>query len=173
MLREKKAQVIGNLENDISRSTIVIATSYQGLTAQGMAELRASLAEADVECHVVKNNLLRFAARRLGKEQLMDMVEGPTALAFGYDDVVRAAKALSQYMKSKDTNVVVKGGLLGGRVLSVDQVLAIASLPPRETIYAQLVGQLQAPIRRLHGALNWPLQGLHNVLRARLQTMSE
>lgn len=173
MLREKKAQVISKLEDHISRSSIIIATGYQGLTAQNMAELRGSLADADLEWHVVKNNLLRFAAQSLDKGQLMEVVEGPTALLFGYDDAVRAAKAASQHSKSKERSVRIKGGLLRDRVLSADEVLAIANLPTREGLYGQLIAQLQAPISRLQRALNWPGQELHNVLQARLQAMSE
>lgn len=173
MLREKKAQAISRLEDHISRSSIVIATGYQGLTAQGMAGVRSNLADADVEWHVVKNNLLRFAARSLDKEQLMEVVEGPTALLFGYDDAVRAAKAVSQYSKSKESRIIIKGGLLRDRVLSASEVLAIANLPPREALYGQLAAQLQAPMSRLQRALNWPAQALHNVLQARLQAMSE
>ncbi len=172
MLREKKTQIIGQLTDKLSRGTIVIATSYQGLTAKEMTELRRALAEGAVDYHVVKNTLTRFAARRAGKEQVMSIVNGPIALAFGYGDVVEAAKVLSRYIKSGDLAVQIKGGLLGERVLSADEVVALASLPSREILVSQLIAQLQAPARSLHNVLSSPLRGLCHVLQAQIQNFT-
>jgi len=169
MLRERKTQIIGQLSDKLSRSAIVIATSYQGLPAKEMTELRRALADASVDYHVVKNTLTRFAAQRASKEQVMSIIDGPTALAFSYGDVVKAAKVLSQYIKSKDLALQIKGGLLGERVLSGDEVVALASLPPREILVSQLIAQLQAPVRSLHNVLSSPLRGLCYVLQARIQ----
>ena len=166
MLREKKAQIIAQLADKLSRSTIVIATSYQGLLAKEMAELRRTLAGASVDYRVVKNALVGFAAQRAGKEQVMSIIDGPTALAFGYDEAVGTVKALNQCIKSKESPVEIKGGLLEERVLSASEVIALADLPSRAALISQLVAQLEAPIRSLHNVLNSPLQGLGNVLQA-------
>ncbi|MCK4722445.1 MAG: 50S ribosomal protein L10, partial [Dehalococcoidia bacterium] len=93
--------------------------------------------------------------------------------AFGYDDAAHAAKTLSQCIKSGGSAVGIKGGLLGERVLNPQEVMALASLPPREMLISQLASQFQAPIRRLHNALSFPLQGLRNVLEARIQELAE
>ncbi|HEU65220.1 MAG TPA: 50S ribosomal protein L10 [Chloroflexi bacterium] len=172
MLREKKVQIVSNLADDLSRSTIIIATNYQGLLAKQMAELRDALAKAGVEFHVVKNTLLYRAADQVGKPQLRDIIEGPVALAFGYDDVVNTAKALNQHTKSAALSLQIKGGLLGDRVLLPEEVVSLANLPPREFLISKLVGQLQAPLGTLHNVLNFPLQGLLNVLQNRGQTIS-
>jgi len=173
MLRAKKAQIIAQLADKLSRSTIVVATSYQGLQAKDMAELRRALTGADVDYRVVKNTLLDFAAQRASKEQVMSIIDGPTALAFGYDEAVETVKALNLYIKSKESSVEIKGGLLAERVLSGSEVISLANLPSRATLISQLVAQLEAPIRSLHNVLSAPLQGLGNVLQARIQQITE
>jgi len=172
MLREKKTQIIGQLADDLSRSTIVIATSYQGLPAKEMTGLRRALAGAAADYHVVKNTLTHLAAQRAGKGQIVGIVDGPTALVFGYDDAVEAAKVLSQYIKSTDLAVQIKGGLLGERVLNADEVIALAGLPPREILISQLIAQLQAPVRSLHNILSSPLRELRHVLQMRIQNFT-
>ncbi len=166
MLRGKKAEIIGQLADKLSRSTIVVATSYQGLVAKEMAELRRALAGAGVDYRVVKNTLVSFAARSASREQVMSIVDGPTALAFGYDDGIETVKVLNQYIKSKESSVEIKGGLLEERVLSGSEVIALAALPSKSALISQLVGQMEAPIRGLHNVLNSPLQGLGNILQA-------
>jgi len=173
MLKEKKRQIIDKLADDLSRSTIIITTSYQGLAAREVAELRRTLTNADVSFHVVKNTLACLAARRIGKEQLEGVIDGPTAMAFGYDDVARVAKVLSQCLKSMGSVVQIKGGLLGERVLSANEVIALANLPPREELIAQLIAQLQAPVRGLHNVLSSPIYGACSVLQARIRSLTE
>ena len=173
MLREKKVQIVSNLAENLSRSTIIIATNYQGLLAKQMAELRNALAKAGIEYHVVKNNLVFRAADHVGKPQLRDIIEGPVALAFGYDDIVNTAKTLNQYIKSSALPLEIRGGLLGDRILPPEEVVTLASLPTREVLLAKLIGQLQAPIGSLHNVLTSPFQGLLNVLQNRAQTISK
>jgi large subunit ribosomal protein L10 len=173
MLREKKVQIVSNLADDLSRSTIIIATNYQGLLAKQMAELRNALSKAGVGYHVVKNSLVYRAADQAGKPQLRDIIEGPVALAFGYDDIVNTAKALNQYIKSAALPLQIRGGLLGNRILPPEEVVSLANLPTREVLLAKLIGQLQAPLVTLHNILNFPLQGLLNVLQNRAQAISK
>lgn len=164
---------MSNLADDLSRSTIIIATNYQGLLAKQMAELRNALAKAGIEYHVVKNTLVYRAADQASKPQLKDIVKGPVALAFGYDDAVNAAKALNQYIKSAALSLQIRGALLGDRILLPEEVVNLTNLPPREVLIAKLIGQLQAPVGTLHNILSIPLQGLLNVLQNRVQTISK
>jgi len=173
MLREEKTQVINKLADDLSRSTIVIVTNYKGLTAKQMAELRNTLAKADAKYHVVRNTLTRFAADKAGRGRVVDIIEGPVALAFGYGDVVNPARVLSQYIKSTESTLQIRGALLGERVLAPEEVVGLVSLPPTEVLVSQLIAGLQATIVRLHNVLNSPLQGLLNVLQGRGQKLSE
>jgi len=169
MLREKKVQIVSNLADDLSRSTIIIATNYQGLLAKQITELRNVLSKVGIGYHVVKNTLVYRAADQVGKPQLKDIIEGPVALAFGYDDIVNTAKVLNQYIKSAALPLQIRGGLLGDRILPPEEVVNLANLPPREVLISKLIGQLQAPVGTLHNILYFPLQGLLNVLQNRAQ----
>jgi large subunit ribosomal protein L10 len=173
MLKEKKAQIVDNLADDLSRSTIVIATNYQGLLAKQMTDLRNALTKAGIGYRVVKNTLAYRAADQATRPQLKDIIEGPVALAFGYDDAVNAAKALHQYVRSTGLSLQIKGGLLQDRVLLPDELASLADLPPREILISRLIGQLQAPISALHNMLSYPLRGVLTVLQNRAQTATK
>jgi large subunit ribosomal protein L10 len=173
MLKEKKAQIVSNLADDLSRSTIIIATNYQGLLAKQMADLRNALTKAGIGYHVVKNSLVYRAADQASRPHLKDIVEGPIALAFGYDDAVSTAKALHQYIRSSALSLEIKGGLLEDRVLLPEELTSLANLPPREVLVSRLIGQLQAPVVSLHNILSSPLRGLLTVLQSRAQTVAE
>jgi large subunit ribosomal protein L10 len=170
MLKEKKAQIVINLSDELSRSTIIIATNYQGLLAKQMADLRNALAKAGIGYHVVKNTLVYRAADQASKPHLKDIVEGPVALAFGYDDAVGTAKAFNQYVKSTGLSLQVRGGLLGDRILLPEELASLANLPPREVLVSRLIRQLQAPMGTLHNILSFPLRGLLTVLQNKVQT---
>ena len=173
MLKEKKAQIVGNLADDLSRSTIIIATNYQGLPAKQMAHLRNALTKAGIGYHVVKNSLVYRAADQASRPHLKDIVEGPVALAFGYDDAVNTARTLHQYIKSTALSLQIKGGLLEDRVLLPEELASLANLPSREILVSRLIGQLQAPVVTLHNILSSPLRGLLTVLQNRAQTATK
>ena len=171
MLKEDKEKVIDELTDSMSRSTIVIATDYRGITAKEMVSLRQKLSEEGFEYKVAKNTLVRFAAKKAGKEQLESLLTGPLALLFGYDDVVKPAKVLTQYIKSASSVLQVKGGVLGDQFVSTKQLSELANIPPREVLVSQFIGQLWSPVQRLHNVLSAPIGGLVNVLQAKIQQM--
>ena len=173
MLKEKKAQVVNDLADNLSRSAIIIATNYQGMLAKQMTELRQTLADANIEYQVVKNTLVYRAADRAGRPEIMAVVEGPVALAFGYDDVANTARVLTRYVKAGLSPMQIRGGLLGDRVLRVEEVASLANLPPREVLVSRLLGQLQAPVSSLHNALSSPLRALVYVLQNRAQNIGQ
>lgn len=172
MLKEKKAQVVRDLIDHLSRSTIIISTNYQGLLAKQLADLRSALARAGIGYHVVKNTLVYRAADQVNKPRLKEIVEGPVALAFGYEDAANVAKAFSQYVKSANLPLQIKGGLLGDRVLPPEELASLADLPPREVLVARLLGQLQSPVAALHNVISYPLRGLLTVLENRAHSIS-
>lgn len=172
MLKDKKTEVIAGLKENLAESQFVVSTSYQGATAQDLAQLRWTLASAGIKYQVVKTTLLRIAAEQTDRARIMEILEGPMALGFS-DNPVEAAKVLRQQMRVKDSPVQVRGGLLGNRVLTAAEVLALADLPSREVLIAMLAAQLQAPVSRLHRALSWPMQGLRNVLQARIESLAQ
>ena len=173
MLREKKTGIVKELEEKLARSSIIVTTSYQGIKAKDISALRIALDDPDIEYQVVKNNLIRIAAQRAGKEDVMSIVDGPTAVILGYDDVVKTARLINQYIRSSGLAIAVKGALLSGRTLNASEVMALANLPSREVLISQVVGMLKAPMRGLHNAVSFPLYGLQNVLKARIQELTK
>jgi large subunit ribosomal protein L10 len=168
MLKNKKEQIINELADNLSRCTIAVATDYRGLTAKEMVQLRRHLTQLGIDYRVVKNTLTRFAAEKAGKKQLAVLLSGPVAIAFGYDDTVKPAQALRDHIRSVGSVLQIKGGVMGERLLTADDVTALATMPPREVLISKLMGQLQAPLQALHNVLNAPLQGLSNIIQARI-----
>jgi large subunit ribosomal protein L10 len=171
MRREKKEEAVRQLAQKISGCNIAIATDYRGLTVAQMTELRRRLRQVEVEYRVIKNTLARFAAEQAGKGGLNEIVEGPTAIAFGYDDVIEPAKALLDYIRSSKVELTIRGGLLEQRVLSATEVTALATLPSKEALIAKLLGGLQGTIFALVYVLNATPAGFARVLNARIQQL--
>ena len=169
MLKEKKEQMIDELASSLSRCTIAVATDYRGLTAKEMLQLRRRLAEAGIEYRGIKNTLTRFAAERAGKNQLETLLTGPVAIAFGYDDVIKPAQILREHIRSAGSVLKIKGGILGDKMLTAEDVANLATMPSKDILLARLVGQLNAPLQALHNVLSAPLRGLLNVMQARIK----
>ena len=169
MLKEKKEQMIDELASNLSRCTIAVATDYRGLTAKEMVQLRRRLTESGIEYRVIKNTLTRFAAERAGKNQLETLLTGPVAIAFGYDDVIKPAQILREHIRSAGSVLKIKGGILGDKMLTAEDVANLAAMPSKDILLARLVGQLNAPLQALHNVLSAPLRGLLNVMQARIK----
>jgi large subunit ribosomal protein L10 len=169
MLKEKKGQMIDELAGNLSRCTIAVATDYRGLTAKEMVQLRRRLTEMGIEYRVIKNTLTRFAAEKAGKKQLETLLAGPVAIAFGYDDVIKPAKILREHIRSTGSVLQIKGGILGDKLLTAEDIANLATMPSRDVLIAKLAGQLNAPLQALHNVLSAPLRGLLNVMQARIK----
>jgi large subunit ribosomal protein L10 len=168
MSREKKAKIIDDLEEALSKCSAGILTDYRGLVAQEMTGLRRRLGEAGIEYRVVKNTLARFAAERLGRTDLAATFEGPVALALGYGAIVEPAKVLTDYINTSKSILTIKGGFLGDRLLTSEEVSTLAKLPSREILLAKVLGAMQSPVVALVSCLNAPIAGLARVLQARI-----
>ena len=138
---------------------------YRGISVAQAAELRAKLREADTKFRIVKNSLSERAADKAGAEALKPMLEGPTALALVRGDAALAAKALNDMARALNI-LEFKGGLMDGATLSADEVRAIARLPSRDVLNAQLVGTIAAPLTGLVRGLNALIAGLAIQLKA-------
>jgi len=171
MLKQKKEQMIDELTNRLSRCTIAIATDYRGLTAKEMVQLRRRLTAMGIEYRVIKNTLTRFAADKADRKQLESLLTGPVAIAFGFDDVVKPAQVLREHIRSVGSQLQIKGGILGDKLLTPEDIVALATMPSREVLLARLVGQLQAPIQALHNVLSAPIRGFLNVMQARAKQL--
>lgn len=159
---EKEAQV-QTIKEKLSGAKAAVFTEFRGLNVHDLAELRAKLREAGIEYKIVKNTLTKRAADELKLDALDEYLEGPTAIAFGYDDEVAPAKLLSEFAKVH-SQLVMKAGMVGGEVIDADRVKTLARIPSREELIAKLLGSLQAPMAGLARVLNGPAAGLARVL---------
>ncbi len=168
MPTQKKIDTVADLLDRIQRATIAVGADYRGLRVKEMEEMRRRLRAGGVEVRVIKNTLLRLAAEQAGKPGLMRVVEGPTALALGYGDIVEAAKAITDYAQTAPPSFVIRGAFLDGTIVSAADLRELVRLPPRPVLLAQLMGQLQSPLAVLLGLLQAPLQELSLLLQAAL-----
>jgi len=159
MNRDEKAAVVDRIAGELEASQAVFAVDYRGITVSQVADLRAKLRAADATFTVVKNSLTERAADKAGAEALKALLEGPTALTFVRGDAAAAAKALSDAQRVTDV-LAFKGGLMDGQAVSADDIRAIARLPSREVLYAQLVGTVAAPLNGLARTLNALISGI-------------
>ena len=150
--RPEKVAVVDEVKSKLDSSSGAILTEYRGLKVSELAELRRALRAAGGEYKIYKNTLVRFAVADLGLSELEEMLTGPTAIAFVAGDAAAVAKALRDYSRT-NPNLVVKGGLLGGNILSPGGAAALADLPSREVLLARLAGGLAAPLQKMAGLL--------------------
>lgn len=156
VLEAKKAQVAELIEV-LNGATTGILVDYRGLTVEEDTKLRNDLRAAGVKYFVVKNTLLRLAANQTGLEDLDEILHGPTALAVS-DDAVAPAKVLADFAKTNET-LEIKSGFMDGKVLSMDEIKALAKTPNKETLIAKLMGSLNSPISGLARLLSTIAEG--------------
>lgn len=171
MTTKKKPQIVDQLAELLSQSKFVIATDYRGLSVAEMSELRHQLRNIGTEYHVVKNRLAKFAAENAGKQELSQLLTGPTALAFGSEDILQLAKALGDYIRISKTTLSIKGGLIDSQLIGSEEVKRLATLPSIEVLRATLLGLLLSPIVSLQNVLSGNMRGLSSVLNARIQQL--
>ncbi len=165
MARPEKEAVVSEIQQKFAMSKSVILADYRGLNVAEVTELRKKLRDAGVEYKVVKNTLTSRAAKAANIDGLDQFLSGPTALAFGINDVVMPAKILADFAKDHK-NLELKGGILEGKVIGLKEVKELASLPTREVLLGQLVGMFQAPLRGLVTVLSGPLRNLTYAVEA-------
>ena len=171
MAREKKAKIIDSLGQVFPRCSVGILTDYRGLSAVEMTSLRRKLRESVIEYRVVKNTLARLAAQRVGREELASLFEGPVAIAFGYGDITKSAKALTDYIQTSKSVMSIKGGFLPSRLLTSEDVITLSTLPSKEVLIARVLVGMQKPILALVSYLNTPMRGIIGLLQARIQQL--
>lgn len=150
---QRKSAVIDDIKARLASADAAVLTEYRGLTVSDIATLRAALRSAATDYKIFKNTLARRAARDAGLDDIIGSLEGPVAIAFvrrDGGDAVTAAKALRDFART-NPNLVLKGGLLGPRLLSSRDIEALADVPPREQLLARLAGGFQAPMVKAAG----------------------
>lgn len=153
ILKAKKAAV-AELAESFNKSNAAVLTEYRGLTVAQLAELRRSLGEGN-RYQVTKNTLAKRAANDAGLAELEDLFTGPTAITFVEGDPVEAAKGLKKFSKTNDA-LVIKGGVMDGKILSTDDLNKIADLESREVLLAKLAGALKGTTQKAAGLFAAP-----------------
>ena len=156
--KAEKVAIVAEVREKFQSSEAVVLTEYRGLNVTDLAVLRNAMRDAGGEYKVYKNSLVRFAAKELDLE-IEELLVGPTAIAFtgtrpdGKDgDPVSVARALANFSKGNE-NLVIKGGMLDGKLLTTDEIVALSKIAPREELLAKLAGGMAAPMQQMAGLL--------------------
>jgi large subunit ribosomal protein L10 len=164
--RSEKEAVVADMAERLQRAEAIVLADYRGLTVKRLIALRRVLRDCQAEIQVIKNTLVLRAFQEAGLQPPTELLTGPTAVALMYDELSAPTKALLDVTKETEL-LVIKGGILSGRLTDAASIRALAELPSRPELLAQLLGVLKAPMRQCVTVLNAPLQGFVNVLHAR------
>ncbi len=170
--KEKKVGMVAVYADNMSKSQAVIFADYRGLTVAGMTDLRRRLREVSAGFQVVKNSLFKRALQEADFALADENLEGPIAVGYCFDEVPPVAKALLDFATESGI-LKIRGALLGTQFLDVDGVKAIAALPPREILLAELLGSVQGPMSSLASTIMAPMRELVQVLHARSEQGQE
>jgi large subunit ribosomal protein L10 len=173
LLRQDKERLVAELAERLRASDTLIVADYRGLTMTEIDGVRTELLKHGARFSVVKNTLTKRAAEEAGVKELIDLLDGPTAIAFVQDaDMVAVAKSLNE--TAKQTRVLtLKGGILQGQPVGPDEVVRLASLPPADVLQAQVLGAVVGPLNAIVGLFTAPLRDLVGVIDARISQLQE
>lgn len=155
---EQKQQAVAEIIETLKSAQAGVLVDHRGLTVEQDTNLRNELRKENVKYFVVKNTLLRRAAKEVGLDDLDEILHGPTALAVSETDPVAPAKVLADFAKSNEA-LELKSGFMDGKVMSIDEVKVLAATPSKEVLIAKIMGSLNAPISNLARLLNTIVEG--------------
>jgi large subunit ribosomal protein L10 len=163
MPKQNKIDAVAEITADMKGADVYIFVDYRGLTFAEATELRRRLRKVDTDLKVVKNTLGKIAAANAGVEGMDELLAGPTAIAYVHGDPAKTAKTIQDFIKEKKKSLI-RGGKLQRSILSGPEIEALASLPSREQLIAQVVGAIASPLQGLANVLSGPIRGLVIVL---------
>lgn len=144
---EMKKTVVAGIKEKFEKAQTVVLIDYRGLTVAEDTELRNQLRKAGVEYAVLKNTMISRAIEGMNVDEMHASLEGPTAVAFGYEDMIAPAKILSEFAK-KSKKLTIKCGVCDGAYLNADGVEALASLPSKEVLIAKIMGSMMSSVSK-------------------------
>jgi large subunit ribosomal protein L10 len=165
MRKEEKSALVGELAERLGQASIALVSEYRGLTAGEATEMRRRLRAVRGELRVAKNTLIRRAIKETRFAPLEDKLGGPVGLVLSFADPIELAKAVTGHRELGE-KFKIRGGVLEGRALSAAEIEALATLPPREVVLAQLLGLIAAPATRLVRLLNEPGSAMARLVNA-------
>ena len=171
MLKQEKERVVAELVERLRASDTLIVADYRGLTMPEIDGVRTEVLKHGARFTVVKNTLTKRAAEEAGVPELVEFLDGPTAIAFvGDGDMVGVAKALND--TARQTKILtVRGGILEGKTMTAEQVRELASLPPADVLRGQVLGAIVAPLNAIAALVNAPLQNFIGLIDARIEQL--
>lgn len=170
--KETKEARVAQYKELLGSSQAIVVTQYRALTMGQMNDLRARLREVDAKFQVTKNTLFQIALGEQGSPTLEDLLVGTTAVGYLSGNVPAGVKVILSFAEESKA-LDVKGALMGTRVFTAEEVVALSKLPSREELLAQLVSRLQSPIYGLVTVLNGPIRGLVYALKARQDQLAQ
>lgn len=162
---QAKSENVEEIKEKIQKAQSVVLVDYRGLNVEQLTELRSKYREAGVDYKVYKNTMMRFAFKDSGLEEFNQYLKGPSAIAFGYDDPVNAAKITSEFVKDNE-KLEIKAGIVDGKIIDMAGVNSLAKLPSREVLVAQVLGGFNSPIQGFANVLQGTIRSLATVLNA-------
>lgn len=163
-VNDTKRAAVAAVKSSLEHARDIIFTDYRGLSVAQITELREKLRGQQATYKVVKNAYTRIALEQLGKPDPGDILVGPTAVALVHSDGGPAAKVILDF--ARETTVRLKGGIVGGKLLMLDQLEALSRLPGRDQLIAMLMSTMKAPIQNMVYVMNGVTQKLARVLQA-------
>jgi large subunit ribosomal protein L10 len=172
MLRSEKERVVAELAERLRSAETLMVADYRGLSMPEIEELRTRLLEAGARFTVVKNTLTKLAAEAAGTKDVLELIDGPTAIAFleADGDPVAVAKVLNETARAHDV-LVIRGGILDGSLVGDAEIKRLGTLPAADVLRAQLVGALSAPMATVVGVFSAPMRDFVGVLQARIEQL--
>jgi large subunit ribosomal protein L10 len=167
MPNPRKVAMLREITDTMGRATVAVSADYRGLTVAQITELRRALRPSNCEVKVVKNTLASMAADSAGRPEMKEILTGPTAIAFGFDDPVAPIKALTEHLRARRLNVTINGGWMDGQVFDRAGVESIATLPPKGEIVADIAGKLQSPLYNFAGLITSTIRNFAGLVDSR------
>lgn len=161
----KKKEIVTQLHEDLKKSKIVIVTDFKGLDVAAVTKLRSQLTKENIDYRVIKNTLLRRASENTSVAVLNDLFKGPSAVAISYDDPVSPAKILTKFAE-ENKKLEIKGGVMDGKIIDINGIKALSSLPSREVLLSQLLSAMNAVPTGIVQLLAAVPRNMMNVLNA-------
>ena len=160
-----KDEKIEKIKEKVDKAQVAILTNYQGLTVEEITKLRRSIQKGGGDYMVTKNTLTKIAIKDTPYEVLSDSLKGPSAIAFGFEDPVSPAKALSKFIKDAKKGEIV-AAVLEGKLLTAQEAKALANLPTKEELYAKMLGCVNSPATGIVGSINAVMAQLTRAMAA-------
>jgi len=171
LTREEKERLVREYGEKLGRAQVLIWSHYTAIDVAQMTAFRRQIRASGGDVLVVKNTLMQRALQEQGLPISEELTTGPSLVAFAYDDIAATTKVLNDFARTSNERMKIVGGIVGGKIATVEQIQSLADLPSREVLLARVLGGIQAPVSGLVGTLAAMVRGVMNVLNARAQQL--